>query len=407
MSGLLPRSVGVCVSLPEPWPDVPPRAATIGLTDEQVAYYELAKQFADDKMAPFAGEWDEKKHFPEDVLREAAALGFGAINADPEHGGTGLGRLDASVIYEALSTADVSTTAYITIHNMCGWMIDSFGSDELRAELVPSLASMEKFASYCLTEPNAGSDAASLQTRARRDGDDYVLSGSKMFISGGGRSDVYVVMARTGGDGAGGISCFAVDGDSKGLAFGAQERKLGWNTQPTAAVMFDEVRVPASRLVGSEGDGFRFAMMGLDGGRLSIGTCSVGGAHRCLDEARRYVKERKQFGRPLSSLQSVQFKLADMATKVQTARTMVRSAAGMLDQKHPNATAFAAMAKVVATDNGFDVCNEALQLHGGYGYLRDYPVERFLRDVRVHQILEGTNEIMRVIISRQVLDWEG
>jgi isobutyryl-CoA dehydrogenase len=378
----------------------------LGLNEEQAEYFRLAKQFADTEMAPFAGEWDEKKHFPEDVLRKAAGLGFGAINARVESGGTGLGRLDASVIYEALATADVSTTAYITIHNMCGWMIDTFGSEALRTEFVPVLASMDKFASYCLTEPNAGSDAASLQTSAVRKGDDYVLNGSKMFISGGGRADVYVVMARTGGAGPKGISCFAIDKDSKGLSFGKNEVKLGWNTQPTAAVMFDDVRVPATRMVGEEGDGFKIAMMGLDGGRLSIGTCSVGGAYRCLSEARSYVRTRKQFSEPLASLQSVQFKLADMATRLVISRTMIRQAAAMLDAKHHNARAFAAMAKQTATDNGFSIINDALQLHGGYGYLREYPIERFLRDTRVHQILEGTNEIMRVIVSRQLLSHE-
>lgn len=378
-------------------------AAVIGLTEEQEQYYNLAREFANTEMAPFAAEWDENKFFPEDVLRKAASLGFGAINADPEFGGTGLGRKDASIIYEALATADVSTTAYITIHNMCAWMIDSFGSRELREELIPSLATMDAFASYCLTEPNAGSDAASLQTRARKDGSDYLLSGSKMFISGGGRSDHYVVMARTSDDGPAGISCFVVDKGSPGLEFGANEKKLGWNSQPTAAVMFDDVRVPESRRVGAEGEGFKLAMKGLDGGRISIGSCSVGGAHRCLAEARDYVRGRKQFGKPLAVLQNVQFKLADMAIQLQIARTMVRNAAGMLDAKDPNARAFAAMAKVTATDNGFAICNEALQLYGGYGYLRDYPIERFLRDVRVHQILEGTNEVMRVIVSRQLL----
>ncbi|KAA0147183.1 hypothetical protein FNF29_07555 [Cafeteria roenbergensis] len=379
---------------------------TVGLDEEQKTYFDMVKRFADEKLAPFAGEWDEKKHFPEDELREAASLGLAAMNVSPDMGGLGMGRSTSSVLYEALATADVSTTAYLSIHNMCAWLVDEFGSDELRSEIVPSLATMERFSSYCLTEPNAGSDAGSLQTRARKDGDDYILSGSKMFISGGGRSDVYVIMARTGGDGPGGISCFVVDSDSKGLSWGANERKLGWNSQPTAAISFDDVRVPKSRLVGAEGDGFRFAMKALDSGRLSIASCSVGGAHRCLTEARDYVRGRKQFGKPLSEQQTIQFKLADMAIRLHTSRTMVRSAAAMLDAKDSNARAHAAMAKVVATDNAFSICNDALQLHGGYGYLRDYPIERFLRDVRVHQILEGTNEVMRMIVSRQLLAFD-
>ena len=318
-------------------------------------------------------------------------------------GGTGLSRLDASIIYEALSGGCTSTTAYLTIHNMCAWMIDSFGSEELRHKYVPSLCTMDTFASYCLTEPNSGSDAASLSTKAVRDGDDYVLNGSKMFISGGGRSDVYVVMARTGADGPKGISCFVVPSDAPGLEFGAQEEKLGWNSQPTAAVMFDDCRIPASNLVGTEGDGFRYAMMGLDGGRVNIGTCSVGAAYRCLRLAREYTKGRSQFGSPLADNQTIQFKLADMVTQLQVSRLMIRTAAKMLDDKDPRARAYCAMAKRVATDNGFNICNDALQLHGGYGYLRDYPVERFLRDVRVHQILEGTNEIMRLIVGRELL----
>lgn len=325
------------------------------------------------------------------------------IYVNEEVGGSGLSRLDASVIFEALAGGCTSTTAYLTIHNMCAWMIDSFASDELRQKYLPDLCTMNKFASYCLTEPNSGSDAASLSTRATRDGDSFVLNGSKAFISGGGRSDIYLVMARTGEAGAGGISCFLVENGTPGLEFGAQEKKLGWNTQPTAAVILEDCRVPASNMVGAEGDGFKYAMRGLDGGRINIGTCSVGAAYRCLREAREYVRTRKQFGVPLAENQSIAFKLADMATQLQSARLMIRTAARLLDEKDPSARAYCAMAKTIATDNGFAICNEALQLHGGYGYLRDYPIERFLRDVRVHQILEGTNEIMRLIVSRELL----
>ncbi|CAE7808360.1 acad8 [Symbiodinium sp. KB8] len=353
-------------------------------------------------MEPFASEWDEKKHFPEDVLRKAAELGFAGLYVKEDVGGTGLSRHDGSLIVEALAGGCTSTTAYLTIHNMCTWMIDTFGNDEQRHQWLPSLLSMEKFSSYCLTEPGSGSDAASLSTRAVRDGDDYVLNGQKMFISGGGRSDVYVIMARTGGEGPSGISCILVPSDAKGLSFGAQEKKLGWNTQPTAAVFLEDVRVPVANRLGEEGDGFKIAMKGLDGGRLSIGTCSLGAAAKCFDIAREYVKTRKQFGKPLINNQALAFRLSDMATDLQLSRLMIRQGAKLLDAKDPNARAFAAMAKQVSTDLGFKICNEALQLHGGYGYLKDYPIERYLRDVRVHQILEGTNEIMRVIISRQL-----
>jgi alkylation response protein AidB-like acyl-CoA dehydrogenase len=380
------------------------RAALVGLSEEEAELHHLAERFAAQEMKEQAARWDEEKVLPEDVLRRAAELGFGGLFVREAHGGTGMSRLQGSVIFEALASACPSTTAYITIHNMCAWMIDSFGSEYLRSKYLADVCSMSRFASYCLTEPSAGSDAASLATSARREGEEYVLNGSKMFISGAGTSGVYVVMARTGGKGPKGISCFVVDGDSKGLEFGANERKLGWNSQPTRAVMFDNVRVPAKNLVGQEGDGFTIAMRGLDGGRISIGTCSVGGAYRCIQEARSYTRERRQFGRPLAEFQALQFRLADMATDLVTARSWVRQAARMLDAKDPNARSFAAMAKRVSTDLGFNVANQALQLHGGYGYLKDYPIERFLRDLRVHQILEGTNEIMRVIVARQLLD---
>jgi alkylation response protein AidB-like acyl-CoA dehydrogenase len=319
-------------------------------------------------------------------------------------GGSGLTRLDAAIIFEELAAGCTSTAAYISIHNMASWMIDQFGSDEQRQKWLPKLTTMEYFASYCLTEPNAGSDAASLRTKATRDGDHYVLNGAKAFISGGGRSDIYVVMARTSDDGAKGISTFVVEAGTPGLSFGAQEKKMGWKSQPTATVNFDNCRIPANHRLGSEGDGFKIAMMGLDGGRLNIGACSLGAARRCLDEARWYLRDRKQFGKPLASFQALQFKIADMATELEAARLLLHKAASKLDAKASDATQFCAMAKRLATDVGFNVVNEALQLHGGYGYLRDYPIERFLRDVRVHQILEGTNEIMRVIVARKLLE---
>jgi isobutyryl-CoA dehydrogenase len=385
----------------------------LGLSEEGAAYYTLAADFAAREMAPHAGEWDEKKVFPEDVLRAAAGLGFAAMYVSPEHGGTGLSRAEGTPIVEALAGACTSTAAYLTIHNMCGWMIDRFGSAAQKAAYLPRFATMDAFASYCLTEPNAGSDAASLQTRAVRAADgsgDFLLSGGKAFISGGGRSDVYIVMARTGapGSGAGGISAFLVDAaavaaGSGGLTFGAQERKMGWNSQPTAAVYFDAVRLPATALIGEEGAGFKYAMAGLDGGRLSIGACSVGAATTCFRLAREHVGVRKQFGRPLAAQQSVGFTLADMAADLLHARAIVRTAAGMLDAKHPAARPYCALAKRVATAKGLAVCDAALQLHGGYGYLKDYGVERFLRDARVHTILEGTNEIMNVILARSLL----
>lgn len=372
------------------------------LSDDQRAILEMASSFAAERLAPHAAEWDEHKHFPVDVLREAAALGFAGVYVRDDVGGSGLSRLDASIIFEALSYGDVSAAAYLTIHNMASWMIDRFGSDDLRQRYLPRLTTMELIASYCLTEPGSGSDAANLRTTARLDGEHYVLNGGKAFISGGGVSDLYVVMARTGGEGAKGVSAFVVENGTPGLSFGAQERKMGWKSQPTAAVNFDDCRVPAANRIGQEGEGFRFAMMGLDGGRLNIASCSLGGAAFALDTAKAYLETRNQFGRPLKDFQALQFKLADMATELEAARLMVRRAAHALDNRDPEATKLCAMAKRFATDAGFQIANDALQLHGGYGYLQDYPLERIVRDLRVHQILEGTNEIMRVIIAREM-----
>lgn len=373
------------------------------LSEDQTAFQDMARRFAEEAMAPHAADWDENSTFPEEVLREGAALGFGGIYCAGEHGGSELTRLDAAIIFEELSAACPSTAAYISIHNMAAWMIDSFGDEAVRAKFLPKLMKMEWFASYCLTEPGAGSDAAGLKTRAVRDGDHYVLNGSKAFISGGGRSDVYVCMVRTGDEGPGGITCLAVEAGTPGLSFGGQERKLGWHSQPTAAVIFEDCRVPVENRIGAEGDGFKIAMKGLDGGRINIAACSLGGARAGLEAARSYMKERKQFGRALAEFQALQFKLADMATELEASRLMVHKAASLLDAKDPGATQACAMAKRFATDACFTIINEALQLHGGYGYLRDFPVERWLRDLRVHQILEGTNEIMRLIISRTLL----
>jgi alkylation response protein AidB-like acyl-CoA dehydrogenase len=372
------------------------------LTEDQQAIQDMARAFAAAEMAPHSARWDEEKHFPVDVLRAAAALGLGGIYVKEDVGGSALSRLDATLIFEALSQGDVSTAAFLSIHNMASWMIDRFGSDELRQRYLPRLTTMELIASYCLTEPGAGSDAASLRTTARREGETYVLNGAKAFISGAGVSDVYVVMARSGGDGPGGVSTFVVEKDTQGLSFGAQERKMGWASQPTAMVHFDNVVIPASNRVGDAGQGFRIAMMGLDGGRLNISACSLGGAGLALETAKAYVESRKQFGRPLREFQGLQFKLADMETELEAARLMVRRAAAALDAGDPAATRLCAMAKRFATDAGFDIANQALQLHGGYGYLKDYPLERIVRDLRVHQILEGTNEIMRVIIAREM-----
>jgi len=378
---------------------------TIDLGEDQLAFQEMADQFGQEQLAPHAEEWDQSKIFPKDVLREAAALGFGGIFIDPEHGGTGLKRLDGVVIFEALARGCTSTTSYLTIHNMCGWMIDTFGNDEQKARWLPDLCTMDKFTSYCLTEPNSGSDAGSLRTTAVRDGDDFILNGSKAFISGASQTDLLLVMARTGKleDGTAGVTCFAVDADTPGLSYGAQERKMGWNSQPTAAVILDNCRVPAANMLGGEGQGFKLAMAGLDGGRLSIGSCSIGAAQASFDMAREHLGDRQQFGRALSTNQALQFKLADMQAQLHVGRSIVRQAARAMDDANPDKTALCAMAKRVATDAGFQVCNEAVQLFGGYGYLADYGVERNLRDVRVMQILEGTNEIMRVILARDIL----
>ena len=373
------------------------------LTEDQAAIQAAARAFAGAELAPHSARWDEDREFPVETLRAAAALGFAGLYVREDVGGSGLGRLDAALVFEELSRGDVSVAAYISIHNMVSWMIDRFGDDAQRHRWLPRLATMELLSSYCLTEPGAGSDAASLSTRAVRDGDDYVLTGAKAFISGAGTSDLYLVMARTGEGGARGVSAFVVEAGTPGLSFGAQERKMGWNAQPTAMVHFDGVRVPAAHRIGAEGEGFRFAMAGLDGGRINIAACSLGGAGLALDTARDHLSARRQFGRPLADFQALQFRLADMATELEAARLMVRRAAFALDAGDPSATLYCAMAKRFATDGGFEVANQALQLHGGYGYLRDYPLERIVRDLRVHQILEGTNEIMRVIISREIL----
>jgi alkylation response protein AidB-like acyl-CoA dehydrogenase len=373
------------------------------LSEDQAAFQSVARDFAQAALLPQAAESDEHKIFPAAVLRAAAALGFAGIYVAEEFGGSGLSRIDAALIFEELAAADPSTAAYLSIHNMASWMIDRFGTEEQRARFLPRLMTMAHFASYCLTEPGAGSDAGNLSTRAERQGDDYVLNGAKAFISGGGTSDLYVVMVRTGGAGPSGISCVVVEAGTPGLSFGKPERKLGWNSQPTAAVMFEECRVPVANRLGGEGEGFKIAMMGLDGGRLNIGACSLGGARACLEGARAYLLERKQFGKRLAEFQALQFRLADMATDLEAARLMIHRAAVALDRKAPDATMLCAMAKRFATDACFQICDEALQLHGGYGYIKDYPIERYLRDLRVHRILEGTNEIMRLIIARNLL----
>ncbi|MEX2630051.1 MAG: acyl-CoA dehydrogenase family protein [Tistlia sp.] len=372
-------------------------------SEEQQAFSDLARSFARDEMAPHAAQWDADCLFPVEALRKAAGLGFAGIYVRDDVGGSGLSRLDATLIFEELAAACPSTAAYLSIHNMAAWMIDRFGDEALRRRVLPPLMTMEHFASYCLTEPGHGSDAANLQTTAERRGDRYVLNGQKAFISGGGASDVYVVMCRTGAPGPKGISTLVVPKDTPGLSFGKKEVKLGWNSQPTAAVIFEDAEVPLDNRLGGEGDGFRIAMMGLDGGRLNIGACSLGGARACLELALDYVRERRQFGQAIADFQATQFKLADMATELEASRLLIRRAAAALDAAAPDATRLCAMAKRFATDAGFAIVNEALQLHGGYGYIRDYPIERYLRDLRVHQILEGTNEIMRVIVARKLL----
>ncbi len=373
------------------------------LNEDQAAIWDAAKGFADAELAPHAARWDEEHHFPVDVIRQAAQLGFAGLYVREDVGGSALTRLDATLVFEALAYGDVTTAAFISIHNMASWMIDRFGSEALRQRFLPRMTTMELIGSYCLTEAGSGSDAAALRTTARLDGDHYVLNGSKAFISGAGVSDVYVCMVRPGGEGPNGITALVVEKGTPGLSFGAPERKMGWNAQPTATVNFDDCRVPAENRVGGEGEGFRIAMSGLDGGRLNIGACSLGGAQLALDTAQAYVLTRRQFGRPLADFQATQFKLADMATELEAARLMVRNAASTLDRRDRNATKLCAMAKRFATDTGSRVANDALQLHGGYGYLKDFPLERIVRDVRVHQILEGANEIMRVITAREML----
>lgn len=373
------------------------------LTEDQIAIQDMARRFTADTITPFAAQWDEEHIFPRDTIKAAAELGFAAIYVSEESGGIGLGRLEAALIMEAMAYGCPATSAFISIHNMAAWMIDTFGGDELKGRYLPQLVTMDKIASYCLTEPGSGSDAAALKTTARLDGDHYVVNGTKQFISGGGVNDIYVTMVRTGDDSSRGISCLVIDKDMEGVSFGAPERKLGWNASPTAQVIFDNVRVPAANRVGAEGDGFKFAMAGLDGGRLNIGACSLGGAQRCLDEAVTYVKDRKQFGKSIAEFQNTQFVLADMATDLESARALLYMAAAKVTAGAPDKTRFSAMAKKLATDNGSSIVDRALQMFGGYGYLRDYPIERFWRDLRVHRILEGTNEVMRMIVGRDLL----
>ena len=372
-------------------------------TEEQTAIQDMALQFAKDQLAPHADEWDEKSHFPVDVIREVAPLGMAAIYVDEDNGGSGLGRLDGALIHEALAYGCPTIAGYISIHNMVAWMVSKYASEAQRAEWMDKLTSMEWLASYCLTEPSCGSDAAALKTRAEKRGDKYILNGSKQFISGAGTSDFYFVFARTGDDGAHGVSAFAVMSDTPGLSFGADERKMGWNAQPTRQVIFENAEIPAENLIGKEGEGFKFAMSGLDGGRINIGACSLGAAWCALDKTRDYLYERKAFGQELANFQAMQLKIADMATDLEAGRLMIYRAADALDRGDSNATMYSAMAKRYATDLGFEVCNQALQAHGGYGYLKDYGLEKLVRDLRVHQILEGTNEIMRVVVSRKVL----
>jgi len=373
------------------------------LTEDQQAFVDTAKAFAEKELAPNAAKWDEEHHFPIEVFRKAGEMGFMGMYTPEEAGGFGMSRLDAALIFEQLAGGCTATTAMMTIHNMVTWMIGSFGQQSVIDQWVPELVTGEKLGSYCLTEPGSGSDAASLRTSAKKDGDEYVLNGSKMFISGAGETDVLVVMARTGEDGPKGISAFAVPADAKGVIYGKAEEKMGWNAQPTRLVTFEDVRIPAENLLGKEGEGFKFAMMGLDGGRINIAVCSVGTAQAALNTAKAYMQERTQFGKPLAAFQALQFKLADMATELVAARQMVRLAASKVDNNDADKTTYCAMAKQFATDVGFKVCNDALQLHGGYGYIKEYPLERHVRDVRVHQILEGTNEVMRMIIGRRML----
>ncbi|MGD9837555.1 MAG: isobutyryl-CoA dehydrogenase [Afipia sp.] len=374
------------------------------LTEDQIAVRDMARDFAAEKIAPHALKWDEEKFFPVDVMREAAALGMGGIYIRDDVGGSALTRFDAALIFEALATGCPTVSSFISIHNMASWMIDRFGSDAQRHKWLPRLCTMELIASYALTEPGAGSDAAALSARAVLDGDHYVLNGQKQFISGAGTSDIYVAMVRTGGEGAGGVSTLVIDRDTPGVSFGANERKMGWNAQPTRAVIFENARVPVANRLGEEGIGFKIAMAGLDGGRLNIAACSLGGAQSALDKSLAYMQERKAFGKRLDEFQALQFRLADMATELEAARTFLWRAAAALDRKDPDATMLCAMAKRFGTDAGFEIANQALQLHGGYGYLAEYGIEKIVRDLRVHQILEGTNEIMRLIVSRKLIE---
>ena len=373
------------------------------LNEQQLAFQDSARDFASSRLAPFAAEWDLEETFPLATIREAGDMGFLGLYTPESHGGLGLSRLDSAIVFEELAAGCTSTAAYLTIHNMVSWMIASFGSDTLAGEWVPRMVSGEVLGSYCLTEPGAGSDAASLKTRAEKKGEIYVLNGSKMFISGAGSTDVLVVMARTGGPGPKGVSAFVVPANAPGVQYGKKEKKMGWNSQPTRAITFDNVEIPAGNLLGEEGMGFAYAMKGLDGGRINIATCAVGTAQAALNAAQRYVQERQQFGQPLADFQTVQFRLADMLTELVAARQMVRLAAFKLDSGSSDASAYCAMAKRFATDLSFNVANNALQLFGGYGYLKDFPLERHVRDARVHQILEGTNEVMRMIVARQLL----
>jgi len=376
------------------------------LNEDQIAFSDTAKQFAEAEMAPFAAKWDREHHFPVEVIKKAGELGFCSLYTPEEAGGLGLSRLDSSIIFEQLAMGCTTTTAMLTIHNMATWMVATWGTEEIKTQWMEKLVTGDAIASYCLTEPGAGSDAGSLRTSAElRDGA-YYLDGSKVFISGAGSTQVLVVMARTGGAGAGGVSAFVVPADNEGIIYGKAEEKMGWNAQPTRMVTFDNVKVEMHQRLGEEGEGFKFAMQGLDGGRINIATCSIGTAQQALNTARAYMHERSQFGKPLASFQALQFKLADMATELVAARQMVRLAASKIDNQHPDRTTYCAMAKRFATDVGFEVCNQALQIHGGYGYIKEYPLERYVRDVRVHQILEGTNEVMRVIIGRRLLSDE-
>lgn len=376
------------------------------LTDDQLAFEETARQFAQQELSPNAAMWDREHYFPVEAIKKSGELGFCGLYAPESAGGLGLSRLDSSIIFEQLAMGCTTTTAMLTIHNMATWMIATWGTEEVKSTWCEKLVSGEKLASYCLTEPGAGSDAASLKTKAVKEGGEYVLNGSKVFISGAGSTDVLVVMARTGEDGPKGVSAFAVPADAAGIEYGKAEEKMGWNAQPTRMITFDNVKLHPSWLLGDEGQGFKMAMQGLDGGRINIATCSVGTAQQALNVARDYMNEREQFGKPIAGFQALQFKLADMATELVAARQMVRMAACKLDNDDADKTTYCAMAKRFATDVGFNVCNDALQLHGGYGYIKEYPLERHFRDVRVHQILEGTNEIMRVIIGRRLLSDE-